>query len=74
MPTHAQAVKREINGRVYRIEVGRSGHQWRARVVNAHGGLTALMPFYGPTADEAAQALTRWLSRAHKHASEPAAR
>jgi hypothetical protein len=74
MPTSVHAVKREINGRVYRIEVGRSGHQWRARVVNAHGGPTALMPFYGQTADEAAQALTRWLSRVHKHAAEAVGR
>lgn len=74
MPMHAHAVKREVNGRVYRIEVGRSGQQWRARVVNAHGGPTALMPFYGATAEDAAQALTRWLSRVHKHAAEPMSR
>lgn len=70
MPTPSLALKQEINGRVYRIEVGRSGQQWRARVLNAHGGPTALMPFYGPSADEAAQALVVWLSRAHKTASE----
>jgi hypothetical protein len=71
---HAHAVKREVNGRIYRIEVGRAGEQWRARVVNAHGGTTALMPFYGATAEDAAQALTKWLSRVHKHASEPLSR
>jgi hypothetical protein len=70
MPSDAHAVKKEIGGRTYRIEVARAGQQWRARVVNAHGGPTALMPFYGATADEAAQALTRWLSRAHKHAAD----
>jgi hypothetical protein len=70
MPTPVNALKREVNGRVYRIEVGRSGHQWRARVLNAHGGPTAMMPFYGASADEAAQSLVKWLSRAHKSAAE----
>ena len=70
MPTPVHALKREVNGRVYRIEVARSGHQWRARVLNAHGGPTALMPFCGPSAEDAAQALVKWLSRIHKAAAD----
>jgi hypothetical protein len=69
MPTPLHSQTREINGRVYRIEVARSGREWRARVVSRYGGTTALMPFYGSTPDEAAQSLARWLSRAHQTAS-----
>ena len=47
--------------------------RWRAHVINAHGGPTALMPFYATTADLAVTRLTDWLSLAHKQAEKPAA-
>ena len=43
--------------------------RFRAHVVNAHGGPTALMPFYATTADLAVTRLTEWLSLAHKRAA-----
>ena len=74
MPTHAHAVNREV-------KAGSTGSKSANRVtsgarvcVNAYGGTTALMPFYGATAEDAALALTKWLSRIHKHAAEPAVR
>jgi len=42
-------------------------------VINAHGGPTALMPFYATTADLAVTRLTDWLFLAHKQAEKPAA-
>jgi hypothetical protein len=33
----------------------------------ASGVPTAMMPFYGETADEAATNLSTWLDRAHQH-------
>jgi hypothetical protein len=52
-----------INGRPYVIEVTSVGRdRWRAQL-SRRGGSTALMPFYGPTPDEAAGLLTRWLTR-----------
>jgi hypothetical protein len=33
---------------------------------------TALMPFYGPTPDEAARQLSEWLTRAYARAANPA--
>jgi len=54
-----------INGRSVVIEVLPVGRdRWRAQIVRAPGGTTALMPFYGTTPDAAAQGLTLWLSRA----------
>ncbi len=38
--------------------------RWRAYLVNVSGGSTALMPFYGPTADQAVEQLTAWLTLA----------
>ena len=72
MPTSPLSMKREINGRLYRIEVARSGPQWRARVLNQHGGPTALMPFYGATPEDAAHGLASWLTRQHKTAGDTA--
>ena len=43
--------------------------RWRAHVINAYGGPTALMPFYATTADLAVTRLTDWLSLAHKQAT-----
>jgi len=42
---------------------------WRAQLIGLHGGPTALMPFYGPTPDEAARLLGDWLTRAHRNSS-----
>jgi hypothetical protein len=54
-----------IHGRSYVIEVRAvSGDRWRAQIARAPGGTTSLMPFYGPTPDEAAQHLAGWLDRA----------
>ena len=44
--------------------------RWRAYLVKAPGVPTALMPFYGPTPDEAAEQLRQWLIRAHARAAE----
>ena len=43
--------------------------RWRAYIVRIPGVPTALMPFYGPTPDEAAGLLCSWLRRAHERAS-----
>ena len=60
----------QINGRDYRIEVTQLGvHRWRAQVLNAYGGPTALMPFYDATPDEAVTRLSEWLSLAHRSAA-----
>jgi hypothetical protein len=54
-----------INGRPFVIEVQKVGDdRWRAHLARKSGGPTALMPFYGPTPDEAARQLTVWLQRA----------
>lgn len=61
-----------INGREYVIEVALVGvNQWRAQLQRVHGGPSALMPFYGPTPDEAARQLTRWLALAHRQIGNP---
>lgn len=44
--------------------------RWRACIVRIPGVPTALMPFYGPTPDEAAASLRQWLTRAHHRANE----
>ena len=65
-----QRIERDINGRRYLIEVGRvTLDMWRAQLIGLHGGPTALMPFYGPTPDEAARLLGDWLTRAHRNNS-----
>jgi hypothetical protein len=54
-----------INGRSYVIEVLPVGpDRWRAQIGRVPGGTTALMPFYGTTAVEAARLLSGWLTRA----------
>lgn len=59
--------ERVIGGRVYHIEVAAVRlDRWRAQIVRLPGMPTAMMPFYGPTPDEAARLLTRWLSLAHR--------
>jgi hypothetical protein len=53
-----------INGRSYIIEVSAvDPNRWRAQILR-RGGHTALMPFYGATAIEAAAQLSQWLQRA----------
>jgi hypothetical protein len=70
LTTTAQRFVQQINGRDYRIEVTQLGvHRWRAQVLNAYGGPTALMPFYDATPDEAVTRLSEWLSLAHRSAA-----
>ncbi len=64
MKTHRY--QETIGGRVYHIEAARvNANKWRAQIVRIPGMPTALMPFYGPTPEEAARLLTAWLTRAH---------
>ena len=55
-----------IGGRAYFIEVMLVSNRWRAQLVRTPGVPTAMMPFYGPTPDEAAKQLTDWLTLAHR--------
>ncbi len=56
-----------INGRVYNIEASRvRDNRWRAQIARIPGMPTAMMPFYGKTADEAARLLCDWLARANR--------
>ena len=53
----------QIAGRTYRIEVlPVSATRWRAQIARLPGMPTSLMPFYGPTPEEAAQELSKWLA------------
>lgn len=59
-----------IAGRAYLIEVASVDlNRWRACILKAPGVRTALMPFYGPTPDEAADQLRGWLTRAYARAA-----
>ncbi len=67
MSTVIRRFEREIGGQHYVIEASPVGaDRWRAEIARRPGMLSALMPFYGPTADEAATRLVRWLSLAHR--------
>jgi len=56
-----------IGDRVYHIEASMvDDARWRAQIARLPGMPTALMPFYGVTADEAARHLCEWLARAHR--------
>jgi hypothetical protein len=72
-PVHTvtrRRIEQTINGRTYQIDVAPVGvDRWRAQIVRQHGGPSALMPFYGTTADEAAALLSHWLLQAHRTAS-----
>jgi hypothetical protein len=46
-----------------------SQDRWRAYIVRIPGVPTALMPFYGPTPDAAAEQLRQWLTRAYARAA-----
>ena len=62
-----------IGGRAYQIEVTRVSNRWRAQLRRGPGMPTAMMPFYGPTPDEAAQHLSQWLALAHERFAAAAA-
>jgi hypothetical protein len=63
-PAPVVRINQTVHGRPYLIEVlAISRDRWRAQIVRAPGGATALMPFYGSTPDEAARLLTGWLGR-----------
>lgn len=65
-----QRFEESIAGRDYLIEVAAvDPNRWRAYIVKAPGVPTALMPFYGPTAEQAADLLLQWLTRAHARAA-----
>jgi hypothetical protein len=73
MPLRAIRIEEQICGRKYRIEVAPvSPGKWRAQVLTAHGGPTALMPFYGATPERAAKELTSWLARVNRSKVTPA--
>ncbi|HSK08167.1 MAG TPA: hypothetical protein VK911_01215 [Vicinamibacterales bacterium] len=56
-----------IGGCMYDIEASRvRDDRWRAQIARTPGVPTAMMPFYGKTADEAATLLCEWLTRAHR--------
>jgi hypothetical protein len=67
MPTLTQRFEQEIGGRLYVIEaLPIQANRWRAQIARRPGMPSALMPFYGATADEAATQLVRWLTLAHR--------
>jgi hypothetical protein len=52
-----------IAGRTYYIEVRAvSDSRWRAQIARTPGMRTSMMPFYGPTPEQAAQELSHWLA------------
>jgi hypothetical protein len=72
VPGKARAAPKTVNvhryeehiaGRTYLIEVRPiTESRWRAQIARLPGMPTALMPFYGPTPEDAARELSRWLS------------
>jgi hypothetical protein len=71
MPTLIQRFEQEIGGRLYVIEASPiHSTRWRAQIARRPGVPSALMPFYGTTADEAASQLVRWLTLAHRGPAE----
>lgn len=70
MSTAVHRFEELIGGHPYLIEVAEvAKNRWRACIARIPGVTTALMPFYGPTPDEAANQLRQWLTRAHERAS-----
>ena len=52
-----------IAGRTYHIEVSPvSAERWRAQIARRPGMPTSMMPFYGPTPEDAAHELSKWLA------------
>lgn len=73
MPTDIRRFEREIGGQIYVIEAAPiHAERWRAQIARRPGMASALMPFYGTTADDAASRLVRWLSLAHHVSPDPA--
>jgi hypothetical protein len=71
MTTPTQRYEQEIGGRLYVIEASPiQTNRWRAQIARRPGMPSALMPFYGATADEAASHLVRWLTMAHRGLAE----
>ena len=61
-----------ISGRTYLIEAMRVDEdRWRAYLAGLQGDPTALMPFYGVTAEQAVHRLTDWLTLAHQSPTLP---
>jgi hypothetical protein len=55
--------EQHIGGRTYQIEVSAvTSSRFRAVIARRPGMPTSLMPFYGPTPEEAADELRKWLS------------
>ena len=70
MSTAVHQFKELIAGKPYLIEVAAvAKDRWRAYIVRIPGVPTALMPFSGPTPDQAANLLVEWLTRAHERAA-----
>lgn len=70
MNTAVHRFQESIAGHPYLIEVSPVAEdRWRAYIVRIPGVPTALMPFYGPTPDEAAALLRAWLTRAYERAN-----
>lgn len=66
----AQRFERAINDRRYVIEAAPvDPDRWRAYLLDVPGGPSALMPFYGPTPEQAAERLADWLALAHRSAT-----
>ena len=65
-------IEQTINGSTYLIETMLVDEdRWRAYLVSVPGGPTALMPFYGATAEQAVGRLTDWLTLAHRSSTVP---
>ncbi|MCA1586511.1 MAG: hypothetical protein LC791_17635 [Acidobacteria bacterium] len=66
-PVNVYHYEEQIAGRTYFIEVlPVSQSRWRAQIARLPGMPTALMPFYGPTPQEAARELSNWLALVYK--------
>jgi hypothetical protein len=73
MATGIHRFEREIGGHHYVIEASPvHADRWRAQIVRRPGMVSALMPFYGTTPDDAATRLVQWLSLAHHVSPQPA--
>ena len=67
MASVTQRFERDIGGHLYVIEASSVGsNRWRAQIARRPGMSSAMMPFYGQTADEAASRLVQWLNLAHR--------
>lgn len=63
MPVPTRCFEEQIAGRKYVIEVRPVDEsKWRAQLASRPGMPASLMPFYGPTPEQAAEELSRWLT------------